>query len=98
MQGKKEQDARNEAQAARLLEEAAKNSLEYVVRGAPILCNCGTHSRHLDMLSSHGFYVNGKAVAFEGDWKPEENIPYFGHCQSPCHNLSETISLKMQKG
>ena len=97
VQGKKEQDARNEAQAARLLEEAAKNSLEYVVRGAPILCNCGTHSRHLDMLSSHGFYVNGKAVAFEGDRKPEENIPYFGHCQSPCHNLSETISLKMQK-
>ncbi len=96
-QGKKEQDARNEALAAWLLENAAENSLEYVVRGAPIMCNCGTHSRHLDMPMSHGFYVNGKAVAFEGDRRPEENIPYFGHCQSPCHNLTETISLRMQK-
>lgn len=94
-QWKKEQNLENERLIARRLKEAQEKEPEYLVRGAPIICNCGTHSRHLDMMESHGVYVNQKAVAFEDDYK-EANISYFGHCHSPCCDLKETISLSMQ--
>lgn len=61
------------------------------------MCNCGTHSRHLDMMESHGIYVNRKAVALEEDYKEGINISYFGHCKSPIKDLTETISLKMRR-
>lgn len=79
----------------RLQDKAKGGGLEYLVRGAPIMCICGSHSRHLDMYKSHGIYVNGKAVAFEGDCAKDRNISYFGHCNSPLCDLTEEISLKM---
>ena len=94
---RKEQESQNALQIARLLEEASKQGLEYVVRGAPLMCNCGTHSRHLDMLESHGIYVKHRAVALEEDYREGVNISYFGHCQSPIKDLTETISLKMRR-
>lgn len=71
------------------------DELEYVVRGAPIMCMAGSHSRHLDMYRSHGIYVNNKAVAFEEDCIVDKNISYFGHCYSPACTLTERISLKV---
>ena len=78
----------------RFIEGKNSGELEYLVRGAPITCICGSHTRHLDMYHSHGVYVNGKAVAFEEDCLPDINISYFGHCNSPKAELTETISLK----
>ncbi len=78
----------------RFVEMKDREELEYLVRGAPIKCICGSHTRHLDMYHSHGVYVNGKAVAFEEDCVPDVNISYFGHCLSPGCTLTETISLK----
>ncbi len=93
---KKEQESQNKL-LIRHLEEASGQGKEYVVRGAPLMCNCGTHSRHLDMLESHGIYVNRKAVALEEDYKEGVNISYFGHCKSPITDLTETISLRMRR-
>ncbi|MDY4097186.1 MAG: PAAR-like protein [Lachnospiraceae bacterium] len=69
--------------------------LEYLVRGAPLLCLYGSHARHLDMYRSHGIYVNNKAVAFEEDCIVNKNISYFGHCNAPGCSLTEIISLKL---
>lgn len=74
---------------------AKSGQLEYLVRGAPLMCICGSHSRHLDMHYSHGIYVNGKAMAFEEDCIVNENISYFGLCNAPECKLTETISLKL---
>ena len=93
---KKEQESQNKM-LIRHLEEASGQGKEYVVRGAPLMCNCGTHSRHLDMLESHGIYVNRKAVALEEDYNEGVNISYFGHCKSPITDLTETISLRMRR-
>lgn len=56
----------------------------YVVRGARIYCNCGTHIRKLDMPASHGSKIRDKAMLHEQDCKVglDQNIPPFGACHS----------------
>ena len=92
---RKEAEEEKEEMIKRFKAMSETDQMEYVVRGAPIMCMMGSHSRHLDMYRSHGVYINRKAVAFEGDCIVDENIPYFGHCNSPSCTLTETISLKL---
>jgi len=79
------------SQLAEQLEEKAKNSpesIEYLVRGAPICCLHGSHIRHLDMHKTHGVYLKEKPLIHSKDCR-EENILSFGICSSPECTLTE---------
>lgn len=67
---------------------------EYLVRGALLACECGTHPRKLNLPQSHGIYINEKAQILETDCKIDENIRYFGIClcNTPPSN-AETVTL-----
>ena len=65
---------------------------EYIVRGALIKCEYGTHKRLLNLPNCHGVYINGHPVITEkdikagfGDDSDKEsiNIPSFGICRGP---------------
>lgn len=70
----------------------------YVVRGARMECEFGSHGRKINLLKSHGSYVNDKPMMNKGDRKLEENICYFGVCESPDNPNSETIYLIKENG
>ena len=57
----------------------------YVVRGARIFCQYGTHIRRLDMPAAHGAFIRDKAMMNEDDCKVglDYNIAPFGGCHSP---------------
>jgi hypothetical protein len=75
----------------------AKGS-SYVVRGAKIQCNCGSHKRKINLLVSHGGYVNGKPIMNETDTKINDNITYLGICKNGKNPCNETICLVTEKG
>ncbi|MBD5552694.1 MAG: DUF4280 domain-containing protein [Lachnospiraceae bacterium] len=79
------------------LEEALKSKAgddpEYLVRGAALKCQYGSHTRYLDMYETHGVYLNDKPVMHKKDCEVGKNIMPFGICTSPVHNLNETGSL-----
>lgn len=56
----------------------------YVVRGAKIYCDHGTHIRRLDMPVAHGSYIRDKPMMNEMDCKVglDQNIAPFGACYS----------------
>jgi hypothetical protein len=62
---------------------------EYLVRGAYLGCEYGTHHRRLNLPRSHGSYIKDREHCLMNamDCKPGEgkgyNIPPFGICQSP---------------
>lgn len=66
-------------------EQEPEPSYPYVVRGAQIYCNCGSHVRRLDMPVSHGSFIRDKAMMNKADCKVglDQNIPPFGACQAP---------------
>lgn len=69
----------------------------YVVRGALMECEMGSHHRRINLPESHGSYVNDKPMMNEEDCKPN-HIPYFGICKS-VHNLnSEVVHLIAEDG
>ena len=72
---------------------------QYVLRGATLKCNCGSHERKLDMLKDHAVYVEGFPMVHEPDKELEDNIKYFGVCSSGSPVLkSESVKLvKIQK-
>lgn len=66
------------------LEEGEEVQFPYLVRGAELCCNCGTHKRKLNLPVCHGVYTNGKPMMHEEDCEvgDSKNIPAFGICQS----------------
>ena len=78
--------AKNE-ETIKELEEALKGRAsqnpEYLVRGAPLRCSYGSHMRYLDMLKTHGVYLDDKPVMHKKDCVVGENIMSFGICNSP---------------
>lgn len=78
---------------AKQLEEKKKNgpqNHEYLVRGAVLRCQFGSHTRYLNLPRCHGVYVKGKPLIHERDCLVGDahNIPTFGVCSSPdnpCH-------------
>jgi hypothetical protein len=62
---------------------------EYLVRGAYLACEYGTHHRRLNLPWSHGVYIKDKehCLMNAADCAPGEgqgyNIPPFGICQAP---------------
>lgn len=66
------------------LEEGEEVQFPYLVRGAELYCNCGTHIRKLNLPICHGVYTNGRPMMHEEDCEvgDDKNIPSFGICQS----------------
>lgn len=71
---------------------------EYVVRGAEICCNYGSHPRKLNLPVSHGSFVNGQPMMNETDCKPEVNISHFGICNHPANTSGEQVYLILPNG
>ena len=67
---------------------------EYLVRGALLACQYGSHPRRLNLPKCHGIYVEGKPLIRESDCIVDENISYFGicSCETPPAN-AETVTL-----
>ena len=70
----------------------------YIVRGAAMRCDKGTHQRKINLKTSHGAYVNGKPKMNANDCVPEENISYFGICQGSCPEGEGDIYLVGEDG
>lgn len=54
---------------------------EYLVRGAMLACQYGSHPRRLNLPQCHGVYMMEKPVVREDDCVVEKNIKFFGICQ-----------------
>ena len=67
----------------------------YVVRGAKLRCDKGSHCRLINLPKSHGSYVDGKPIMAEDDCKFGTNIMSFGICQIP---KGEEITLVGEDG
>ncbi len=68
---------------------------EYLVRGALLTCDFGSHARKLNLPLSHGIYIKEKAQILEDDCIVDDNISYFGVCTCetpPCD--TETVTLQ----
>lgn len=74
-----------------------ENQIAYVVRGAGMRCDKGTHTRKINLPVSHGTYAHGNPVINEGDNVVDVNISYFGVCNGSCPS-SENISLLTENG
>lgn len=64
----------------------------YVVRGALLHCQYGSHCRRLNLPLCHGVYTLKKPIMFKKDCVVEENIPSFGVCSSPDNPTGGSIS------
>lgn len=69
----------------------------YIVRGAKIRCNRGTHTRKINLPVSHGTYSNGNPMMNKCDRIVDENISYFGICKGNCPSSGD-ISLVDENG
>ncbi|WXR60893.1 DUF4280 domain-containing protein [Peptostreptococcaceae bacterium AGR-M142] len=75
----------------------------YVVRGARMICSCGSHKRRINLPISHGSYVKEKPIMFKNDYvseypsKEKYNIPYFGICSNSKNKNKEVITLAHEK-
>lgn len=54
----------------------------YIVRGAPIRCEHGSHIRRIDLPRSHGSYTQEQPMLTWIDREPLVNIPSFGVCSA----------------
>lgn len=71
---------------------------EYVVRGACVYCEYGSHTRRLNLPTCHGVYVKEHPIMNATDCKTEENISYMGICNHPDNPSTETIHLISMEG
>jgi hypothetical protein len=72
----------------------------YLVRGAWLECNYGSHHRRLNLPRTHGVYIGNEAVINAMDCKGGEgsNVPPFGVCSAPdCPHSGGTVLLKAEK-
>lgn len=72
-----------------------KENPAYVVRGADLMCNCGTNSRKFNLNQCHGVYIKDHAVVHDHDCAQgeKENITWFGVCKSGQAPDTENIKL-----
>lgn len=67
---------------------------EYLVRGALLACQYGSHPRRLNLPQCHGIYIEEKPMIRGNDCVVDDNISYFGicSCETPPDN-AEKVSL-----
>lgn len=75
----------------------SEESVYYVVRGAKMRCDKGSHTRKINLPVSHGSYVKEKPVMNEGDRVVDENISYFGICKE-CSDGEEVYLIDEKSG
>lgn len=89
--GDKKADATKEAEEEKRLSAYARNNKrdEYLVRGAVLVCNKGSHKRKLNLPKCHGIYVREFPVLHELECLTECqcgidkcNITHFGICEA----------------
>lgn len=68
----------------------------YIVRGAKMRCDKGTHVRKITLPESHGSYASEKPMMNKSDRVVDKNIGYFGIC-SECKE-GEDIYLIDENG
>lgn len=82
--GKNEEDEKKQEEKIKeyLANHSETKSLEYLVRGAKLICSNGTHIRHLNLSKCHGVYIGEHPVVHEWDCVAgeTENITWFGVC------------------
>ncbi len=61
------------------------DNFPYLVRGADLTCNYGSHSRKLNLPKDHAVYITGEPLIHKLDCLPgdDKNITTFGVCDSP---------------
>lgn len=69
----------------------------YIVRGAKMRCDKGSHARKINLPVSHGSYV-GKNPKMNKTDRKEDNISYFGICHGECPSSGEDIYLVAENG
>ena len=62
---------------------AAVQPMEYLVRGAKLKCDCGSHARKLNLQQCHGLHLNELPMVHQKDCKPDIHIKAFGVCRNP---------------
>lgn len=97
----------DEKQFEEYLEKHSKEKdYEYLVRGAKLVCNCGSHKRMLNLPECHGVYIGENPMVHEYDCvqgiNGQGNISWFGICRSErsqelpgkkvCYELTEENS------
>lgn len=89
LESKDEEEDEGQNNESETLEYIEQSSFEYVVRGALLKCDCGTHQRLLNLPKCHGVYINNHPIVHDGDIisglgddsdKNIINIPSFGIC------------------
>ncbi len=69
----------------------------YVVRGAKMKCDKGTHKKRINLPTSHGTYSNGNPLMNKNDNVVGENISDFGICKGSCPSSGD-ITLRKENG
>lgn len=70
----------------------------YVVRGAKIKCDKGSHKKRINLPVSHGAYSNGNPLMNENDNVVGENISAFGVCKGSCPSSGDITLVKETGG
>lgn len=88
-------EAEKEEYKKQLIDDLDKREKEYLVRGALMRCNCGSHVRRLNLPKSHGVYENERPQMNASDSLPGDslNIPTFGVCSSGENNSGGEVLL-----
>jgi hypothetical protein len=86
------------AEAVEAREQAIKKP--FLVRGARLRCDQGTHPRLMNLPVCHGVYLAGQAMAYKEDYVAGEdgNISPFGVCNSstpPEETRGTSVTLKL---
>ncbi|WP_035790378.1 DUF4280 domain-containing protein [Clostridium beijerinckii] len=74
------------------------DNIAYVVRGARMKCDKGTHTRKINLPVSHGTYANKNPMMNKGDMVVDKNISYFGVCNGDCPSNGADIALVTETG
>lgn len=72
--------------------EHDKQNSAYVVRGALLHCQYGSHCRRLNLPVCHGVYTLKKPIMSKKDCVVEKNISSFGVCSSPSNPTGGIVS------
>jgi len=90
--------------------QSGEAELKYLVRGARLVCRCGTHIRKLNLPLCHGVYIGENPVMHEYDCiaGDDGNISWFGVCSAEhaddlpgedvCYKLTEDNNVNKKTG
>lgn len=96
-----EKDEEIMAQMAAYQAEHYQPSEAYVVRGALLHCQYGSHCRRMNLPRCHGVYTMKKPIVFKQDCKggtegADINITTFGVCSCPGNTTGGSVCLEKE--